>query len=73
LDEATSFSQLNLPSCRRVFPYVDKKYTTGKKELLFQASVFLTSTNHANTPTGWQQPQRDHINSLYVHKEINSL
>jgi hypothetical protein len=32
LDEATSISEQHLPSCGRVFPYVDPKYTTlGKR------------------------------------------
>jgi hypothetical protein len=43
-----------------------------EKGLLLQASVLLTSTNQENAHTGWQEPQRDHSNSLNVHKEINS-
>jgi hypothetical protein len=53
---------------------VDPKYSTlGTRRLLFQAFVFLTSSKHTNPHTGWQEPQSDHMNSLHVDKEINSL
>jgi hypothetical protein len=41
--------------------------------MLFQASLFLNSSNHKNTHTGMQEPETDHRNSLNVDKEINSL
>jgi hypothetical protein len=41
--------------------------------LCFQASMFLTSSKHANPHTGWQEPQSDHKNSLHIDQEINSL
>jgi hypothetical protein len=41
--------------------------------LCFQASVFLTSSKYANQDSGWQEPQHDHMNSLHVDKDINSL
>jgi hypothetical protein len=47
-----------------------KIYHTGIKVLIFQASVFLPSTNYANAHTGCQEPQRDHINSLNVQKKL---
>jgi hypothetical protein len=37
---------------------------------LFQASVFLTSTKHANTQTGWEEPHSDHMNSLMSTKKL---
>jgi hypothetical protein len=51
LNESTSLSELYLPSCGRVFPYVDTKQPiVGTRG--FQASVFLTSRKYANTHTG---------------------
>jgi hypothetical protein len=46
LGEAISLPELHLPSCGRIIPYVDAKYSTLEtRELCFQASVFLTSSN----------------------------
>jgi hypothetical protein len=53
--------------------YGCKNIPQWQKGLGFQASVFLTSTNLTKAHTGWKEPQRDHINSFNVHKEINSL
>jgi hypothetical protein len=74
LDEAISLPELHFPSWGRIFNYVDAKYSTlGTRGLLFQAFVFLTSSKHKNPHTGWQEPQSDQKNSLYVNKEISSL
>jgi hypothetical protein len=52
-------------------PLCEEKYSTlTTRGLCFQASVFLTSSKHANAHTGWQEPQSDHKNSLHVDKEI---
>jgi hypothetical protein len=51
----------------------------GQKEsrewALFTESLWsvLHSWGHANQHIGWQEPQNDHMNSLHVKKEINSL
>jgi hypothetical protein len=51
---------------------VDTKCTTlGTRGLLFQASLFLTSSKHAKTHSGWQEPETDHRNSLNVDKLIH--
>jgi hypothetical protein len=53
---------------------VDVKYTTLENtELLCHASVFLAASKYARACFGWQEPQRDHMNSLKVNKEINAL
>jgi hypothetical protein len=68
-----SLPELHLPSCGRIFPYVDAKYSTlGTRGLLFQAFVFLTSSKHTN-PHWLVEPQSDQKNWLHVAKEINSL
>jgi hypothetical protein len=40
---------------------------------VFGASVFLTSTKHANAHTDCQEPQGEHMNSLPLDTEIPSL
>jgi hypothetical protein len=37
--------------------------------LCFQVYVFLTSSKHKNSHTGWQVPQSDYNNSLHVDKK----
>jgi hypothetical protein len=46
---------------------------TWNKGSGFQASLFLTSSKHTSQHTGWQETQSDHLNSIHVDKEINSL
>jgi hypothetical protein len=41
--------------------------------VVFPGFCVLSSSKHANPHTGWQVPQSDHVNSLHVDKEINSL
>jgi hypothetical protein len=52
----------------------DAKYSTlGTRGLCFQAYVFLTSSKHADTHHGWQEPHSDLENSIHFDKEIYSL
>ena len=46
-----------------LFPYVDTKCTIlGTRGMLFQASLFLNSSNHKNTHTARQEPETDQRN-----------
>jgi hypothetical protein len=73
LDEAISLSEQHLPSPESI-PLCGCKCTTlGTRMLLFQTSVFLTSSKQGNTQTGWQGRETDHKNSLNEDKEIHSL
>jgi hypothetical protein len=67
----------NLP-LRKTFPITwpyslcgSNDATVGIRMLLFQHSVFLTSSKHRNAHSGWQECETDHRNSLNVDKEIN--
>jgi hypothetical protein len=50
-----------------------KKVTQWGPGTLIQLFVFLSWTKHANTHTGCQEPQGDHMNSLPLDTEITSL
>jgi hypothetical protein len=57
-----------------ILPYLDVKYNTlGTSDLCSQAFVLLNSSKYANSHTGWQEAESEHMNSLHVDKEINSF
>jgi hypothetical protein len=72
LNEAISLSEQHFHHLS-LFRYVENGTTLGITMLLFQASLFLTSSKDRYTHSGWQECESDHRNSLNVDKQINQF
>ena len=71
LDEATALSEQHLTS-PELIPLCGRNDTTlGIRMLLFQASLFVTSSKDRNAHGGWQERESDYRNSLNAYNAIS--